>query len=87
MGTLRRIWQRFQPHRTETIYMRLMGKHDDGVYRPVQVEPLGVGRYRVLGPVPDSERWQFAPGEIVGTDLMQFTGARHIVAVALLHSN
>ena len=49
---------------TETIYMPLLHEGAD-VWRPVQAERISGRCYVVLGPVPDSEQWQFAPGTIV----------------------
>jgi hypothetical protein len=47
-----------------TIYMPLLNEGVD-VWRPVQAEPRADGTYRVLGPVPETEEWEFAPGSVV----------------------
>jgi hypothetical protein len=49
---------------TETIYIYLPDEAVD-VWRPVQAEKLEADLYRVLGPVPEGEVWQFQPGSIV----------------------
>lgn len=45
-------------------YMELL---DEGVqvWRPIWVESLGSGTYRVIGPVPDGETWASPPGALV----------------------
>jgi hypothetical protein len=35
------------------------------VWRPVRAEQLGDGTFRVLGPVPEDEEWEYKPGEVV----------------------
>jgi hypothetical protein len=64
---------------TETIYMYLPDEAVD-VWRPVQVEKLGADRYRILGPVPEDEVWQFPPGSIVGVHLKRIEGGDFPVA-------
>jgi len=50
----------------ETIFVRLPDENVD-VWRPVQAEPLGKGRYRIIEQPYDraDERWQFEPGDVV----------------------
>ena len=49
---------------SQTIYMQLLDEGTD-VWRPVQAETLAGGLFRVLGPVPQDEKWAFSPGAIV----------------------
>jgi hypothetical protein len=46
------------------IYVALLGEGTT-VWRPVAAEPVGPGAFRLLGPVPPGESWQFQPGEVV----------------------
>ena len=48
----------------QTIHVYLLNEGTDA-WRPVQAALVGAGRYRILGDVPDSEVWQFQPGDIV----------------------
>ncbi len=64
----------------ETIYMPLVGEGVD-VWRPVLAERLEMGRYRVLGPVPESEQWLFAPGSIVHVEMKRLSEGEALVAV------
>ena len=68
--------------RTAILYMRLMGGTEDGNYRPVDVEVLEGGLYRVLGPAPEDESWQFAPGVTVRAEYQQFTSGGALCAAA-----
>ena len=63
----------------ETIHIALL---DDGtdVWRPVEAERLADGRYKVLGPVPEGELWQFPPGSIVSVQLKRLSGGDALVA-------
>ena len=53
---------------TRTIYGYLPDEAVD-VWRPVEAEELGSGRYRTLGPVPEDETWEFPPGSVVGVEM------------------
>jgi len=64
---------------TETIYMYLPDEAVD-VWRPVQAEKLGPDLYRVLGPVPAEEVWQFSPGSIVRLQMKRLEDGDHPVA-------
>ncbi len=53
-------------------------------WRPVAVEPNEGCTFRVLGPVPEDEKWAFPPGSIVASELKTFSGGEEkLVAVAL----
>ena len=49
---------------TRTIYAYLPDERVD-VWRPVEAEELESGRYRIHGPFPENERWEFPPGSIL----------------------
>lgn len=52
----------------------LMPLKDEGVdvWRPVDAEHLGDGMYRILGPVPEDEKWASEPGTIVPCEWKTF---------------
>ena len=54
-----------------TVFMPLENESVD-VWRPVDAEHLGEGRYRILGPVPEDEKWAFEPGAIVRCEWKTF---------------
>lgn len=64
---------------SETIYMYLPDELVD-VWRPVRAEKLGADLYRVLGPVPDGEVWQFPPGSVVRVQTKRLEGGDFPVA-------
>jgi hypothetical protein len=53
---------------TRTIYVYMPDERVD-TWRPVEAEELESGRYRILGPVPEDEIWEFLPGSIVGVQM------------------
>jgi hypothetical protein len=57
---------------TTTVYVRLLDEGTD-VWRPVLATPLG-DMYRLEGPKPDDERWQFEPGALVRCTERRFEG-------------
>ena len=65
-----------------TIYMKLLNENVE-VWRPIEVEsPPDGGHYRVLGPVPETEIWEFEPDTIdFGKPHIFIGGERGIVAV------
>jgi len=57
------------------------------VWRPVEAEHLGRDEYRLIGPVPEDEVWEFQPGDVVRCRERGFEGgARGMVAFALVES-
>jgi hypothetical protein len=54
-----------------TIYMPLLDEGTD-VWRPVDGEPLAGSGYRILGSMPEDERWAFQPGTIVRCEWRTF---------------
>jgi hypothetical protein len=63
-----------------TVYVALL---DEGtaVWRPVAAERLGGDLYRLVGPVPEDERWEFRPDEIVRCAQRKFSGGEQVLAV------
>jgi hypothetical protein len=51
------------------------------VWRPVTAERVDVDSWRVLGPMPADEVWEFRPGEIVQLELRTLSGGEVPVAV------
>jgi hypothetical protein len=66
---------------TTTIYMYLPGEAVD-VWRPVQVEALGDGHYRVVGPMPADETWEYPPGSIIRTEMRRLSAGDAMFAVS-----
>jgi len=52
---------------TTTIFMPLLNEGTD-VWRPVEAEALGNGRYRVMGQASNDEEWAFPSGVTVVID-------------------
>jgi hypothetical protein len=66
-----------------TLYMLLLNEGTD-VWRPISAESVGAGTFRILGPLPNDEVWQFLPGSVVTTAHHRFSdGSSGIIAVAL----
>ena len=65
---------------SHTVYVYLLDEGVD-VWRPVTADNLGSGRYRLRGPVPEDESWQFQPGEVVCCEQRQLSGGIALVAV------
>lgn len=65
--------------RMRTIYMSLIDEGTD-VWRPVLAEELENGIYRICGPQPEDESWQFAPGSLVKGEMRKLSGGTRMVA-------
>jgi hypothetical protein len=65
----------------ETIYMPLVDEGTD-VWRSVLAERLEAGLYRIVGPVPETEKWQFAPGSTVRVEMRRLSEGEMLVATA-----
>jgi len=63
----------------ETIYVALLDERTD-VWRPVEAQREGTF-YRIVGPVPDEEKWAFDPGSLVRCELRVFADGQGLVAV------
>ena len=63
--------------------MPLSNKGTDA-WRPVQVTPLTGALYRVEGPMPADEKWQYPPGSLISIHWKRFPdGARRLVPTGL----
>ena len=66
---------------SDTIYMPLLNEGTD-VWAPVVAEQIGPNIYRLLGPVPEEDEWQFGgPGDLVRVAPRTFSGGSVGLAV------
>jgi hypothetical protein len=66
-----------EPH---CVYVALVGEAVD-VWRPVAAEHVTGDAYRLCGPVPEDEVWEFQPGEVVRCEERSFDdGTQGLVA-------
>jgi hypothetical protein len=63
-----------------TVYVYLLDEGVD-VWRPVIAEKVGPGLFRLNGPVPEYESWQFQPGQVVPCEERALSGGPVLVAV------
>lgn len=63
-----------------TVYIALLGEGVD-VWRPAAAEQVAPNLFRLLGPVPPSESWQFQPGEVVRCEVRSLSEGQALVAV------
>jgi hypothetical protein len=66
-----------------TIYVALLNEGVD-CWRPVKAERLGPDLYRIKDAVPDDEKWEFQPGEVVRCNERRFDRGAGLVAVAVV---
>ena len=67
---------------TATIYVALLQEGTE-VWRPVSALSLGGNLFRLLGPIPDGEMWEYQPGDDVIGERRIFAGAESgLVAVS-----
>jgi hypothetical protein len=66
-----------------TIYVRLLDEGVD-VWRPASAEHIEGDAYRITpdAPVPELEKWEFAPGELVRCRQQRLSGGDSLVAYA-----
>jgi hypothetical protein len=64
-----------------TVYVRLVDELVS-VYRPVAAEPVAPMIFRLVGPVPESESWEFQPGEMVLCEEQWLSGGYCLVAAS-----
>lgn len=64
-----------------TIYVYLLNEGTDA-WRPIEAEPLGDDRYRIISvnPDPEDEHWQFRTGDIVRCAERLLSGGQALVA-------
>jgi hypothetical protein len=63
-----------------TVYVALLDEGTDA-WRPVAAEQVRPGLFRLLGPVPEGEHWQFQPGDIVRCQERVPSAGRALTAV------
>jgi hypothetical protein len=63
----------------DTIYVALLDEGID-VWRPVEAQPEGEF-YRIVGSVPEDEKWAFDPGSLVRCEPREFADGSGLVAV------
>lgn len=64
---------------TRTVLVPLLGE-GTAVWRPVSASRVGPGLFRLQGPVPESECWEFRPDEVVHCAMRVFSGGTHRLA-------
>jgi len=57
-----------------TIFVKLLDEAVD-VWRPVDAEHVADNKYRLLGQIPETEVWEFQPGDVVHCHSRDFTDA------------
>lgn len=58
---------------TCSVFVRLLGE-GTAVWRSVSALCVGPGLFRLLGPIPEGECWEFGPGEVVRCAMRVFSG-------------
>jgi hypothetical protein len=64
---------------TCTVLVPLLGE-GTAVWRPVSALRVGPGLFRLCGPIPDGEIWEFTPGEVVRCAMQVFSGGEQGLA-------
>src|SRR5260370_12243786 len=69
-----------------SIYMYLMDEGVD-VWRPVEAIRLAESIYQIKleSVVPESETWQFLPGDMVRCEQRELSSGKHLVAIEKVH--
>jgi hypothetical protein len=62
------------------VYVALLDEGVD-VWRPAPAEQVAPHLYRLLGPMPPDESWQFQPGEVVRCEARPLSEGLALVAV------
>jgi hypothetical protein len=63
---------------TITVYLKLRNEGTD-VWRPVEAEPIGKNRYKILSHPTEDEDWPVTPGEIVECERRTLSGGDCLV--------
>lgn len=70
-----------------SVYVALLEEGVD-VWRPVAAEHVRGDEYRLCGPTPEGEIWEFQPGDVVRCQQRTFSdGASGLVAIARVERN
>ena len=63
-----------------TVHVALLNEGTD-CWRPVKAESLGGDCYRLIGPIPEDEVWQFQPDETVRCAMHNFSDGDGLLAI------
>jgi hypothetical protein len=64
---------------SEIIFMPLLNEGTD-VWVPVRARVEGVGLFRIIGPMPEDQKWRFPTGTLVRTRVRKFADGKEAVA-------
>jgi len=65
---------------TCTVYVSLLDEGTD-VWRPVEAIRIGENMWRLCGPIPEDETWQFQPNDVVKCEEKWLSDGLHFCAV------
>ena len=69
-----------KPGKEVSIYVNLLGEGMN-MLRAVRAEHLGRDYYRIIEPMPDSEKWEYGPGQVVLCRKKNLSSGKALVAV------
>ena len=69
-----------KPGKETNIYVNLLGEGMN-MLRAVRAEHLGRDYYRIIEPMPDSEHWEYGPGQVVVCRKKNLSSGKALVAV------
>jgi hypothetical protein len=69
-----------KPGKETSIYVNLMGEGLN-MLRSVRAEHLGRDYYRIIEPMPESEQWEYGPGQVVRCRKKNLSSGKALVAV------
>lgn len=69
-----------KPGKETNIYVNLLGEGLN-MLRAVRAEHLGRDYYRIIEPMPDSEQWEYGPGQVVVCRKKNLSSGKALVAV------
>ncbi len=69
-----------KPVKETAIYVNLVGEGLN-MLRSVRAEHLGRDYYRIIEPMPESEQWEYGPGQVVLCRKKNLSGGKALVAV------
>jgi hypothetical protein len=69
-----------RPLKEAMVYVGLVGEGLN-VMRSVRAEHLGRNYYRIIEPMPEGERWEYGPGQVVRCEKKRLSSGKALVAV------
>ncbi|MGI9070767.1 MAG: hypothetical protein ACR2JB_05415 [Bryobacteraceae bacterium] len=69
-----------RPLKEAMVYVGLVGEGLN-VMRSVRAEHLGRNYYRIVEPMPEGERWEYGPGQVVRCEKKRLSSGKALVAV------